>query len=50
MIIEGKDQVSTLSVDPQLIIAKRILKSDEKYFSRPINSKVVNSYDPMNIY
>jgi hypothetical protein len=49
-MIEGKEQISTLSVDPQKVIGQRKLKSDEKYFSRPANYKVLKTYDPVNIY
>ena len=37
-------------MDPQRVIGQRKLKSDARYFSRPINYTVLKTYDPMNIY
>ncbi len=42
--------MSTLSIDPANVLGRRELKSDGDYFSRDVNFKVAEDYDPMNIY
>lgn len=42
--------MNALTVDPSNVIGRRLLQSDADYFSRAINYKVVEDYDPMNIY
>jgi hypothetical protein len=41
VIVEGKEKLSSLSMDPTRIIGRRKQKSDAEYFSREINYKVV---------
>lgn len=50
VIIEGKERSSTFSMDPNHVIGRRIHKPDAAFFSRDINYKVIEHYDPMNIY
>lgn len=50
VVLEGKEAICTISVDPQQVIGQRVLESDGKYFSRPANAQVAEDYDPMKIY
>lgn len=50
VIVQGKPISYTISQDPTVVLEKRQHVSDSKYMERVINYKIVEDYDPINIY
>jgi hypothetical protein len=50
VILEGKDQLKTFSINPHKVLGQRLHKSDSKFYNRDINHIILEDYDPINIY